>query len=290
MARWTRCPRSPNCWPPAPTLDRRAGRPPAAPGRRVAAAVRSRPSPTCCCGCRSRCRRPRPAACRLPVRRPVPARRPGRRPTSTTRSASCCAASGRRRCGWRYTEAPDLPRGRPGLGRRPADPARGDPGAASASEVDRRARPRRQPGQRPHARASSSWSTCRARPTSPAMVADGTFPGRRRPRARRAPGRGSATAWSASSRTARSSTPARTRCRRSAGWASPATCSASRSTTLTSTVADDPFDASDLAAAVADGDRRRPAGQHRGRRRRARPCCSARCRCARAARRSARCC
>ena len=33
---------------------------------------------------------------------------------------------------------------------------------------DRGARPRRQPGERAHARASSSWSTCRARPTSPA--------------------------------------------------------------------------------------------------------------------------
>ncbi len=61
------------------------------------------------------------------------------------------------------------------------------------------------------------------------MVADGTFPSPIR-RRRRVSGRVPATAWCASSRTARSSTRAPTRCRRSTAWASPGRCCPNPST------------------------------------------------------------
>ena len=115
-----------------------------------------------------------------------------------------------------------------------------------------------------------------------AMVADGTFPGAGRRASRRAPGRGSATVWCASSRDG------------TIIYASPNALSAFSRLgingnvlgepvdALTSTVADDPFDASDLATAVGGRDRRRAARAASRSTAAARPCCSGPCRCARA--------
>ncbi len=82
-----------------------------------------------------------------------------------TRSASCCAATRAAPLRIALHRSPHLPRGRPGLGGRPADPPRGDPGPAR-QPGHRGDRTRRQPRERAHARASSSSSTCRALPTS----------------------------------------------------------------------------------------------------------------------------
>ena len=112
---------------------RRAGRPHRAAGRRVAAAVRPRLRRPAAVGAgRAAGGRGRQRA-GVPVRRAVPPddradrlpARPGRRRAARRRGSPPLRIALRR--------GPHLPRGRPGLGRRPADPARGHPGAATTA-------------------------------------------------------------------------------------------------------------------------------------------------------------
>ena len=158
--------------------DRHAGRPHAARPRPRSTTSRAwsangsccptSPSPTCCSGCRSRCRPPRRAACRGSCASRSAGPRPGRPPTRATRSACCCAATA-------IAAAADRATPRAGSSARPTPTGRATCRSVARpsrsrfdGEVDRGARPRRQPGQRAHARASSSWSICRARRTWPA--------------------------------------------------------------------------------------------------------------------------
>ena len=268
--------------------DRCPGRPHPAAGRGVAAALRPLLRRPAAVGAGRGGRRRGRQRRRLPLRGPVPPDdRADRLPERPGRGGA--ARRPGRAAARRLHRGPDLPRGRAGLGRRPADPPRGDPGARRRATViavlgrDANLASARTPSQLELVYLQSAADLA-------AMVADGTFPG---PAARARGGLRSArraTGWCGSSRTARSSTPARTRCPRSAGSGVTGNVLGEPIDALTSTVADDPFDAGDLAAAVGTRDRGRPAGQHRGRRRGSdRPVPSAAAAAARA-RRSARCC
>ena len=181
-----------------------------------------------------------------------------------------------------------LPRGRSRLGGRPADPARGDPGALTATRSSRSsARDANLASVRTPSQLELVYLQSAA--DLAAMVADGHVPGAdaRRGRGRRAAGRRRARPAGAGRHDhlrqperAVGVQPARRHRQRAR---------ASRIDTLTSTVADDPFDASDLAAAVAAAiDGGHPASIELEAAER--PSGSGRSRCARAARRSARCC
>ena len=197
------------------------------------------PSPICCCGRRWA----RTSCCAWPSA----VRPPARPPTSTTRSARSFPASGPHRCAWRCVRVASSVR-----------PIR--TGTAICRSGGRRSRSAwamncsrslaaTATWPASAAPASSSWSTCKARPILPSWWPTARSPARPR-RARRAPARESATACCGSSRTARSSTRARTDCPRFAGWAINGPVLGEPLAMLTSSIADDPFDASDLAEAV----------------------------------------
>ena len=213
----------------------------------------------------------------VPVRRAVPPDHRRRPPTSTTRSGELRRRQPRIAAAHRAARGTHLPRDRARLGRRPADPPRGDPGRCSTAEVIAVLGRDAQPGQRAQpqpARAGLPAERGRPRrdgrrrhlPGRPERLEEGAGPARRRraaaPRARRhdhlrQPER------------AVGVPPAR---------ASPATCWASRSATLTSTRRRRPVRRQRPRRARSR--RRSTAGSRQPSKSRAgeRPCCSARCR------------
>ncbi len=84
--------------------QRRADRPRCSGWWASGSCSRTSPSPICCSGCRSRCPTATPAASAPSCARRNAARRPARRHTSTTRSACSRAVSGPSRCAPRYSE------------------------------------------------------------------------------------------------------------------------------------------------------------------------------------------